>query len=86
MKRGSRIEVARLPTTPDQLREDKQAGESEEAQNGRGGVLDFFEARGKFPPEDGDRDKSEEADACDGVGEPVGDFGPGKVGDGMEKD
>ncbi len=86
MQRGGRVEVAGLPATPDQLRGDEQAGECEDAQDSGCGVLDLFKAGKKFFPEECDRDECRQADAGDEIGEPVGDFVAGEVGDGVEKD
>ena len=83
---GTGVEVAGLPCTPDQLREDDQAGECEEAQDGGCGVLDPFETEKKFLPEKGDRDKGEKADARNEVGEPIGNVEAGEVANGVEKD
>ena len=86
VERGRSIEVAGLPAAPDQLREDEQAGEREETQDGGGGVLNLFKAREKSSPEEGNCDQYGKADAGDEVGEPVGNFSAGEVGDGVEKD
>ena len=83
---GAWVEVAGLPAAPDQLREDKQAGEGEDAQEGSSDVLNSFKAGKEFSPEERDRDQGEEADAGDEIGDPVGNLGAGEVGDGMEKD
>ena len=65
VKGGRGVEVTGLPTTPDQLPEDEQAGERKNAKGGGGNVLDFFKARKKFLPEERDRDKGDEAEAGD---------------------
>ena len=49
-------------------------------------MLDFFKAEKKFSPKECDRDQGCQADAGDEVGQPVGDFGAGEVGNGVEKD
>jgi hypothetical protein len=83
---GRRVEVACLPATPDELREDEQTGEGEESKNDGSRVLDSFEAGNESLPEDADRDKSKETRNSDGVGNPVRNLSAREVGNGMKKD
>lgn len=65
MERGRWVQIARLPTVPDQLGEDEQASECEETQDDNCGVLYPFKVGQKSLPEDCDDDQSGKTDTGD---------------------
>ena len=83
---GRGVQVTSLPAAPDQLGEDEQAGECEKAEDGRSGVLDGFEARKKFSPEDRDCHERQKTDGGDEICQPVGNFNAREVSDGVKED
>lgn len=62
MERGCWVQIARLPTVPDQLGEDEQASEREETQNDDCGALYPFKVGQKSLPEDCDDDQGGKTD------------------------